>query len=169
MQLLVKYGGEFAKLVADYGKKFDRVRVLDGLTGTGEHKMCFSNAANAILCRAGSTFNPPVKLKYVEGYAKSKAVPVRMSFHHAWLVDDDGAVIDPTWEDGFDYIGIIFPHWLLAEILLTTKHFSIYNRAGFDILHNYLMEVNDVSHKRISNEGYKPSGPQESHQAARRV
>ncbi|MDJ0718464.1 MAG: hypothetical protein QNJ54_30270 [Prochloraceae cyanobacterium] len=46
-------------------------------------------------------------LIYCEGYALIKEVP--LPFKHAWLINSDKKVIDPTWETpGLEYIGIPF-------------------------------------------------------------
>mgnify|MGYP001012730423 FL=1 len=49
-------------------------------------KRCFVNAARLAATRRD-------ELQYVEGWAWGK-VPL----HHAWCVDRDGNVVDPTWE-----------------------------------------------------------------------
>lgn len=51
----------------------------------GRLKECFRNAW--LLAEAN-----PGELTYVEGYATSLAV-----CHHAWVIDPDGKVQDPTW------------------------------------------------------------------------
>ena len=43
-------------------------------------------------------------LIYCEGYALGAILPVL----HAWCVDNKGNVIDPTWNDGKDYFGVMF-------------------------------------------------------------
>jgi len=44
------------------------------------------------------------ELKYVEGFAMS-IIPIE----HAWAVDPKGYVVDPTWDDGSAYFGVVFP------------------------------------------------------------
>lgn len=67
------------RLMAEYGVE------------PGELKDCFANAGRECVFRAASTPH----LTYVEGFAAG-VIPV----HHAWLVTDDGQVIDPTWGTG---------------------------------------------------------------------
>jgi hypothetical protein len=55
----------------------------------GQPKECFENAGRAVL-------DDTPGVTYVEGYAQGSIIPV----HHAWLVTDDGQVIDPTWGTG---------------------------------------------------------------------
>lgn len=70
-------------------------------------KMCFMNAF-----QLATTYN---NYKYVEGYA-SGIIPVQ----HAWCVDDDGNVVDPTWvydpEDS--YYGVEFnTNFLIRRVI----------------------------------------------------
>lgn len=63
----------------------------------GTIKQCFMNAFRLAT-------EEPHKYTYVEGYA-ANIIPV----HHAWCVNRDGHVIDPTWKDGGKaYYGIPF-------------------------------------------------------------
>jgi hypothetical protein len=65
----------------------------------GVPKRCFLNAA---LLVAGSE-----GLRYVEGYAVSDGVG--LPIHHAWAVDAEGRVVDPTWSViGDAYLGVVF-------------------------------------------------------------
>lgn len=59
-------------------------------------KQCFKNA----FVLASSN---PGGLAYVEGLALTSGIPL----HHAWCVDPDGNVIEPTWPDlGQAYFGV---------------------------------------------------------------
>src|SRR4030042_1175197 len=64
----------------------------------GDFKMCFRNAFQLMLSRED--------LFYVEGYAICKSVCLPLL--HAWCVDSEGKVYDPTWEDGVEYYGVVF-------------------------------------------------------------
>lgn len=77
--------------------------------GRGYHKMrlrqCFQNAFTMSLIRP--------ELTYYEGFAWAGLITV----HHAWCVDDQGLVVDPTWrksaqrdlpETEWEYFGIGF-------------------------------------------------------------
>lgn len=55
---------------------------------------CFENAAR-LAAETG--------LRYFEGLAVCARNPEAL--HHAWCVDEDGEVVDPTWTDGVVYLG----------------------------------------------------------------
>jgi len=88
-------------------------------------KECFKNAALLALERPDLT--------YVEGFATIGLVPVL----HAWCVDDEGRVIDPTWpEGGIEYYGVPFDRrWLIRE-LAKVKYYGFIDdyRRGFPLL-----------------------------------
>ena len=63
-------------------------------------------------------------LTYVEGYISVHGVPIE----HAWVVDKDGRVIDPTLKDGKGvkaYLGIPLQTEYLREAILRTKHWGM--------------------------------------------
>ena len=69
----------------------------------GQAKMCYNNAFMTAAASDG-------KYVYVEGYAADPnfGLPVQ----HAWVVDGDGSVYDPTWSEangippGSAYVGV---------------------------------------------------------------
>lgn len=63
----------------------------------GTQGACYANAQYLASRRKG--------LRYAEGFATS-VIPVE----HAWCVDAEGRVIDPTWDYEYqpDYFGVIF-------------------------------------------------------------
>src|SRR5678816_4846577 len=66
----------------------------------GEMKQCFSNAFFGTISS--------LTLRYVEGYGLTET---GLPMHHAWMIDADDRVIDPTWRwqkhdpDDHYYIG----------------------------------------------------------------
>ncbi len=76
-----------------------------------EMKQCFMNAYNLSLSHG---------LIYVEGYALS-IIPTL----HAWCVDEDRKVIDPTWTDGVEYFGIPLDLGYINKVLLSRRKFGI--------------------------------------------
>lgn len=75
----------------------------------GKKNECFNNALNRLVGDDDMT--------YCEGYARG-VIPVL----HAWLVDSDGQVIDPTWtgtcgrpSPGVEYYGVAFERTYVME------------------------------------------------------
>jgi len=78
----------------------------------GTPKQCFCNAYRHVI--AG-------KLEYCEGFATSGIMPVL----HAWLIDLDGNVIDPTWEDGVEYYGVQFDTEFVVRTVLARGCYGV--------------------------------------------
>lgn len=88
----------------------------------GELKDCYMNCAREVVME-------DVDLTYVEGYALPASVP--MPIHHAWMVTDDGRVIDNTWgqegvDPGTEYYGIPFNRTWLTARMLETKVWGVF-------------------------------------------
>lgn len=105
------FGPENALL--KYGKRMDIVvdrplRIPEGL-----RRECYGNCVKALLLNQADD-----DLFYAEGYAAGRGglwIPVQ----HAWLVDQHGQVIDPTWEDATDnaYFGVVFRRTFVCDML----------------------------------------------------
>ena len=75
-------------------------------------------------------------LRYCEGYAFTGVIPV----HHAWCLDDDGLVVDPTWRESlirkpqatWDYFGITFDIDRVAHFMAGKPTWSLL----FDLPYN---------------------------------
>lgn len=83
---ILHYGYEFTLVVPD-----DLERGMPG--------NCFGNAAHYVVMHDG--------FHYCEGYATSHKLPLPIP--HAWVVDDDGHAVDPTWryaEGEASYFGV---------------------------------------------------------------
>lgn len=96
-----KYNG-FEELILDYGVEMSFAPLPKNID-PGLPRSCFYNCLQLI--------DEHSELIYCEGYALAEehVLPVP----HAWLVNPDGQVIDPTWEIGGVYIGIFFDtEWL---------------------------------------------------------
>jgi hypothetical protein len=83
-------------------------------------KQCFKNAFDlAVKTRAA--------LMYVEGFAFCY-IPT----HHAWVVDDQGNVIDPTWAEiavpyaERSYFGIVVPKKTLQEKRSLSRSYGMF-------------------------------------------
>lgn len=64
-------------------------------------------------------------LTYCEGYAGS-VIPL----HHAWLANSMGEVIDPTWKDGKDYIGVPFRDAFVFKTILRKGTYGVIDDYG---------------------------------------
>jgi hypothetical protein len=93
----------FMPLLLAYGLHF----MTDAHTYSGrrhESKACFNNCGSIMVS------HPERNLRYAEGYAVLANAPP-LPFRHAWLVDADGVVRDPTLraaKPAIEYFGIIF-------------------------------------------------------------
>ncbi len=81
-------------------------------------KKCYSNAMELAI-RDG--------LNYVEGFAGRLDVP--FLFSHAWCEDEDGKVIDPTWDDPEKavYMGVSFPRAMALGVMMNTGVYGLYD------------------------------------------
>jgi hypothetical protein len=88
----------------------------------GKAKMCYQNASHLMLNSAD--------LIYVEGYVDVGPIPVA----HAWCIDSEGTVIDPTLQDPKKaktsvyprgYFGIPFSREYVMKVLLRTKMYGL--------------------------------------------
>lgn len=64
----------------------------------GKMKMCYKNAFLLLITHRD--------LFYCEGFATFAGLSLPV--FHAWCVDKNGKVYDPTWKDGGDYYGVVF-------------------------------------------------------------
>lgn len=95
----------FGRFVLDYGAEWASQAVPRQYEG-GIPKRCFGNCQEILFSKQGREDG----LTYIEGYACSGGVKIPFPTLHAWLVDPDGNVIDPTWEDAetSTYYGVPF-------------------------------------------------------------
>lgn len=95
----------FATFTLAHGCQWES-SAFTGAYSRGMPKQCFGNAQE-ILFREGGIEDG---LAYVEGYACSGSLSFPMATLHAWLVDPEGRVVDPTWDDPEEstYFGVLF-------------------------------------------------------------
>jgi len=96
----------------------------------GESGQCFQNCFEAMQEHEG--------LWYCEGFATDDNLSLAIS--HAWLVNDRGLVIDPTWDDrtvGCTYFGVVFNTEYVMEVATETGHYGIF---GSDFLNNHSLQ-----------------------------
>jgi hypothetical protein len=84
----------------------------------GRERECFKNAAELALWDDGLT--------YVEGYGWG-FMP-GLAAHHAWCVDEEGQVVDPTWQDAHAYLGLRITDGDLRRVLLATETYGVLDR-----------------------------------------
>lgn len=115
------------QVIREYGKQWPNISptLLPGMT-RGPMGNCFQNAFDAVMAHPG--------LIYVEGYAFSKFFPMQ----HAWTVDGNGVVYDPTWPDGSDYFGVAFDKTWLTRYILDGGYYSVF---GSDVPTKGLLEI----------------------------
>jgi len=94
-------------LIAERGQEFEVARRPNGKVYRGgpmmTPKMCFWNSARVI---AGLTAFDPAGCRYAEGFAQGA---LGMWFHHAWIVNSFGLVLERTWKKPGDrYVGVTF-------------------------------------------------------------
>ncbi|WP_139015579.1 hypothetical protein [Ensifer aridi] len=92
-----------------YGREFPVIAPKPGWLRMGEKRNCYNTATTYAVTRSD--------IFYVEGYAFEPELPFPVQ--HAWLVDANGQVIDPTYEDTTDhvYFGIAFKRDFVIDML----------------------------------------------------
>ena len=83
--------------------------------GTGTPQQCDANAY--------ALAQPETAYRYCEGQATTSNLDFPLD--HAWVIDRDGKVIDPTWADGAQYFGVAFSPLFVIKVLAKTKHYGI--------------------------------------------
>ncbi len=91
----------FEEAVLAYGQPFTQVLIPAGRR-QGPMKQCYHNALTA----AFGSYGTDTPLTYCEGFAMPMSLGIVVE--HAWLLDPQGRVIDPTWDDADDcgYVGV---------------------------------------------------------------
>ena len=101
-----KYGG-FEELTLDCGIEMSFAPLPEDID-RGLPKSCYYNSFQLL--------KEDLDLTYCEGYALEPELPLPLI--HAWLVNKDGRVIDPTWNDcDAVYLGIPFDTKWFIELL----------------------------------------------------
>lgn len=78
-------------------------------------KACFYNSYRLAACANGA-------LRFCEGYASGSLIPV----HHAWCVDREDRVVDPTWDEpGTAYLGVILDLDQVRDVAKRHDQFSV--------------------------------------------
>lgn len=126
----------YVSLVQQWGRLWPAQALPEGYCrGTPQH--CFANAFDLAVNHD--------ELTYVEGYAQS----AYLVNAHAWVVDPDGQVIDPTWNEPERraYLGVAFSTDFLAEVVeqgyygLISTDWQRHNRM---LDQGFVTKINDV-------------------------
>lgn len=111
-----------ATALLQHAKTFEPADTNPSWLTLGPAKQCFDNVTRIVIERldAGDT-----SIHYAEGYAMDAELAIPMQ--HAWLVDADGKVIDPTWRDVADnlYFGVVFETDFVINLLRNKKSAGI--------------------------------------------
>ena len=92
----------------------------------GRAKYCFRNAYRLALLE-------PERFIYVEGYYAWKTLRTLPPIDHAWCVDARTLrVVDPTCNEGGEYLGVPFRLEYLCRIALEGGDFGVINNLAMD-------------------------------------
>ena len=99
------------ELILKHGATYIDINKKSRLKGIPQN--CYQNCYDIMLRRPDLT--------YCEGYATTSKIPIAVV--HAWLVDSERQVIDPTWGRRNDpvYIGITFERDYVINFVNTHK------------------------------------------------
>lgn len=105
------------RLILGFGKPF--LKKAKQTILSGEPKQCFKNCYQAL-------WQHP-EFSYCEGFAIQDDIPIALS--HAWLVNDNMEVVDPTWTKKASaevaYFGVVFSRRFVMETAAKTNCYGI--------------------------------------------
>jgi hypothetical protein len=94
--------------------------------------------------------NHPERWTYCEGYAVLETLGVPME--HAWCLDSNGNVVDPTWEGAADYFGVRINSIDLMRIANKTEYHGVFcnmhilaRKLGRDCVKPFLEDIFEMS------------------------
>ena len=107
------------KLIVELGVEFDR-KIESSFIGTPRE--CYKNAFDVLM------EYPKPELYYCEGFATY--AEATMPVYHAWLVNERGEVIDPTWRDPQSFInpiyfGVVFDWEFVMAVAAKTEIYGV--------------------------------------------
>ena len=125
-----------------YGRLFSAQPLPKGIR-CGRPQVCFANSYR-LLKRHGKRLG----LAYAEGFAVS--LIVRHAALHAWCVDRDGNVFDPTWNVGAAYLGVALKtEYVMGEIKRREKSGNLYYGFLDDWRNKYPLITELVDHPEV--------------------
>ena len=113
------------KLIVELGIGFDR-KIESSFIGKPQE--CYKNAFDVLMKY------PKLELFYCEGFAIYADIGIPI--YHAWLVNERGEVIDPTWHEPASfiehaYIGVVFDHEFVRTVAVETGIYGILENDRF--------------------------------------
>ncbi|MEO0835679.1 MAG: hypothetical protein AAFY16_06785 [Cyanobacteria bacterium J06642_3] len=162
----------FEELILNRGSLFDKMNDRDPLSCTGQKGLCYYNCLQAINADAfaSSAVRRTVRTlpafayarySYCEGFAVNREL--NFVYYHAWLCNRLRAVVDPTWDDGSAYYGIIFDNSWVLDLMSSRSHrhsfFGVIERgggSGFPSISNHVVESNYLDEINFLQSGFSP-------------
>lgn len=145
-KMLIPHSAKYA-LLAEHGKVYTETKPAEKL---GPMKQCYTNAYH------GAMDNDD--LTYVEGLASTKSLP-GFPVEHAWNVNKQGQVIDPTWNDGSAYFGIPFKTDYIQKVAVRSGVYGVLSHTNLPLL-----KREDTDFKAsIIRAMYNPDEPRDDH------
>lgn len=102
----------FIRFLSEHGREMPMKHVSE-ITGLSKSGECYKNSYELML-RGPYT--------YCEGYAIKKGL---IPLEHAWVIDQEGNVIDPTWDGECEYFGVSFKDDFVFEMIERVHHYGI--------------------------------------------
>ena len=138
-RLYPKFPGKYSsihRLIAERGIAFDR-KIKSPFIG--KHGECYKNCF-----QMSSSWTQP-ELYYCEGFANYGEL--KLPLPHAWLVNHQGEVIDPTWSkpESFIepiYLGVVFDWDFVRKVAIESE---IYGILDNDLFGNHQVKRLDLA------------------------
>lgn len=132
--------------VLQFGEEFSGQHLpedMDAMTP----QMCFLNCFEIAKDNCGLT--------YCEGFILRDTLP--LVIHHAWLVNDDSQVVEPTVTDeieGLTYFGIKLPFESVADIVDATGSYSVLGKfVGHRVIEDVCIQKGGLPLDAQRNQG----------------
>lgn len=108
---------DVTRYVAAYGQEFKPSKLPPDVE-RGTPRECYKNASLLVMQRPDLT--------YAEGFARNKATG-ELTFQHAWAVDHEGNVVDPTWDNPEEsqYFGVKYDRAAYLKYLYKAKIYGV--------------------------------------------
>lgn len=109
--------GDLRTYLASYGQEW-KAQALPKEYEPGKLGQCYENATQLVIHNSD--------LRYCEGVAYTEKTG-SLPFLHAWAVDPDGKVVDPTWPDtqNAKYFGVVYNREAYMAHILKTKYYGV--------------------------------------------